>query len=152
MSVVDDIHLVHLSRLRIYCANNTSFHRVIVLFSSVFGQLNHFSLKLEAYTSTIDPWIISGDTIQQSCIDPLKPLATYNLNLLFNIEDDLEEKVIFNSFFKVPFTERQHPKVFIQERDSLSIGHNYHCFMDTLYHIMTDSFRHTCLLPIWKSM
>ncbi|CAF4540043.1 unnamed protein product [Rotaria sp. Silwood2] len=85
--------------------------------------------ELKAYTSIFDPWIISGDTIQQFCIDQLEPLATYNLNLLFNIEGDLEEKIIFNSFSKVPFTDRQHPRVFIQERDSLSIGHNYHCFM-----------------------
>lgn len=129
MSVAVDIHLVYLSRLRIDCANNTSFHRAITLFSSVFGQLSHFSLKLNAYTSIVDPWIISGNTIQQFCIDRLKPLATYNLNLLFNVEGDLEEKIIFNLFFKVPFTNRQHPRVFIQERDSLYIGGNYHCFM-----------------------
>jgi hypothetical protein len=101
----------------------------MTIFSSVFGQLSHFSLKFEAYTSIFDPWIISGDTIQQFCIDRLKPLAMYNLNLLFNIQDDLEEKIIFNSFFKVSFTHWQHPRLFIQERDSLSIGHNYHCFI-----------------------
>jgi hypothetical protein len=62
MPVAVDIHLLYLSRLRIDCANNTSFHRVIALFSSVFGQISHFSLKLKAYTSIFDPWIISCDT------------------------------------------------------------------------------------------
>jgi len=62
MPVAVDIHLLYLSRLRIDCANNTSFHRAIALFSSVFGQLSHFSLKLKAYTSIFDPWIISCDT------------------------------------------------------------------------------------------
>lgn len=129
MPVAADIQLIYLSRLRIDCENNTSFHRAIALFSSVFGQLNHFSLKLKAYTSTFDPWIISGNTIQQFCIDRLKPLATYNLNLLFNVEGDLEEKIIFHSFLKVPFTNRQHPRVFIQECDNLYTGHDYYCFM-----------------------
>jgi len=83
----------------------------------VFGQLCHFSLKLEAFTSISDPLIISGDIIQQLCIDRLQPMATYILNLLLYATVTFEEKIIFNSFFKVPFIERQRSRIFIQELD-----------------------------------
>ncbi|CAF3319751.1 unnamed protein product [Rotaria sp. Silwood2] len=39
MPVTVDIRLVYLFRLLIDGANNTSFHRAIALFSSMFGQL-----------------------------------------------------------------------------------------------------------------
>ncbi|CAF2135136.1 unnamed protein product [Rotaria magnacalcarata] len=78
-----DAHLLqYLSRLRINCLNNISFHRTIALLSSIFSQLCQLSLKLEANTLTFGSSIISGDTTQQLCIDRLKPMATYSLNLL----------------------------------------------------------------------
>ncbi|CAF1208543.1 unnamed protein product [Didymodactylos carnosus] len=130
-AAIDGRHLLYLSRLSINCANNISFHRIIALLSSVFGQLtiSHLSIKLEVFTLNSGPLIISGDIIQQLCIDRLKPSATYILNLLLYVQYDLEEKIIFNSFSKCPFTNRQQPRVFIQERDNFDIRHNYHCFM-----------------------
>ncbi|CAM2700788.1 unnamed protein product [Rotaria socialis] len=124
-----DAHLLrYLSRLRINCMNNISFHRIIALLSSVFGQLCRLSLKSEAFTSISDPLMISGDIIQQLCIDRLRPTATCILNLLLYITGDFEEKIIFNSFFKVPFIHRQRPRVFIQEFDDQDAGSTYHCF------------------------
>ncbi|CAF4396006.1 unnamed protein product, partial [Rotaria sordida] len=96
---IDINHLRYLSRLRINCMNSISFHRIIALLSSVFGQLCRLSLTLAAFTSISDPLIISGDIIQQLCIDRLQPTATYILNLLLYVLDDIEEKIIFNSFF-----------------------------------------------------
>ncbi|CAF1474124.1 unnamed protein product [Rotaria sordida] len=91
-TTIDAHRLQYLSRLRINCRNSISFHRIIALLSSVFGQLCHLSLKLEAFTLISDPLIISDDIIQQFCIDRLQPMATYILNLLFYIMDDFEEK------------------------------------------------------------
>ncbi len=122
-------HLLNLSCLRIHWQNNNSFHRAIALLSSVFGQLSYLSLKTEAYTCISDPLIITGDTIQQLCIDRLNTLAKYNLNLSFYIRNDFEEKIIFNSFFKVPFAHQHEPKVFILECSNYAYGSNYHCFM-----------------------
>jgi hypothetical protein len=102
---------------------------MIALLSSVFSQICHLSLKLEAYTLISGSLIISGDIIQQLCIDRLRPMATYSLSLLLYVEHDLEEKRIFNSFFKVPFTHRQRPKIFIQEYIDSGISRTYHCFM-----------------------
>ncbi|CAF3843521.1 unnamed protein product [Rotaria sp. Silwood1] len=125
-----DAHLLqYLSRLRIHCLNNISFHRTIALLSSIFCQLCHLSLKLEANTLISGSSIISGDIIQQLCIDRLKPMATYSLNLLLYVEHDLEEKIIFNSFFQVSFTQRQKPRVFIQECNDSGISSRYHFFM-----------------------
>ncbi|CAF1310206.1 unnamed protein product [Rotaria sordida] len=101
-----DAHLEYLSRLRIHCLNSISFHRTIALLSSVLS-----------------------DIIQELCIDRLKPMATYSLSLLLYVEDDLEEKIIFNSFFKVPFIHRQSPRVFIQEYNDSDISDTNHCFM-----------------------
>ncbi|CAF3359636.1 unnamed protein product, partial [Rotaria sp. Silwood2] len=103
--------------------NVNAFHRTIALLSFVFGQLNHLSVKLVAIMKISSPLVISGDLIQQSCIDRLKPLATYNLNLELDVSNDLEEKIIFNSFFNVPFTNRQRPRVFIQERGNYYSGY-----------------------------
>ncbi|CAF1380587.1 unnamed protein product [Rotaria sordida] len=128
-TTIDAHRLQYLSRLRINCRNSISFHRIIALLSSVFGQLCHLSLKLEAFTLISDPLIISGDIIQQFCIDRLQPMATYILNLLFYIMDDFEEKKIFNTFLKVPFTHRQRPRVFIQELDDHDFDDLYHGFM-----------------------
>ncbi|CAF0934769.1 unnamed protein product [Rotaria sp. Silwood1] len=128
-TTIIDAHLLrYLSRLCINCMNSLSFHRIITFVSSVFGQLGHFSLKLEAVTSVSDPLIISGDIIQQLCIDRLQPMATYILNLILYATDTFEEKIIFNSFFKVPFIQRQRPRVFIEELDDQEIGPTYHCF------------------------
>ncbi|CAF1637331.1 unnamed protein product [Rotaria magnacalcarata] len=69
-----DVHLLrHLSRLRIYCLKSISFHRTIAFLSSGFGQLRHLSLKLQACTFISGPLIISGDIIQQLCIDRFQP-------------------------------------------------------------------------------
>ncbi|CAF0769752.1 unnamed protein product [Rotaria sordida] len=128
-------HFLHrLSRLRLNCFDNRSFHRAVALLSSVFGQLTHLSLKLEIWSSVSDPFIISGDTIQQLCIDRLKPCATYTLNLLLTIKKDLKEKVILNSFFKAAFTYRQRPAVIIQENSRLSCSTSgtYSFFVYTL--------------------
>ncbi|CAF4304991.1 unnamed protein product [Rotaria sp. Silwood2] len=125
---IDTHHLRYLSRLRINCMNSISFHRIIALLSSVFRELCRLSLKLEAFTSISDPLTISGDIIQQLCIDRLQPTATYILNLLLYVLDDIEEKIIFNSFFKVPFIHRQLPRVFIQELDDRDFGSIYHSF------------------------
>ncbi|CAF2057908.1 unnamed protein product [Rotaria magnacalcarata] len=111
---IDCHHLLYLSRLRIYCTDNISFHRIVTFLSFIFGQFSQLSLKLEIFSSISDPFIILGDTIQKLCIDRLKPCATYFLNLSFYVEDDLEEKTIFISFLKASFIHRQRPKVFIQ--------------------------------------
>ncbi|CAF1495481.1 unnamed protein product [Rotaria sp. Silwood1] len=130
MPATIDAHLLrYLSRLFIHCVNRISFHQTIALLSSVFSQLCHLSLKLEAFTLISGPLIISGDIIQQLCIDHLKSMATYNLNLLLYVKDDLEEKIIFNSFLKVPFTHQQRPRVVIQERDNFDLGDMYHRFI-----------------------
>ncbi|CAF4144115.1 unnamed protein product [Rotaria sp. Silwood2] len=127
-AAVDAHLLLYLSRLHIDCKDSTSFHRTIALLSSVFGQLSNLSLKLVALMVISSSLIISGDIIQQLCINRLKPLATYNLNLELNIKDDSKEKIIFNSFINVPFTNRQRPKVFIQERGNFDLGRTYYCF------------------------
>ena len=93
----------------------------IALFSSVFGQLSDLSLKLRASTFISGPLSISGDTIQQLCIDRLKPWATSALDLSFSVANDLEKKVLYNGFFKVPFVHRKRPKIYIQERDNEDI-------------------------------
>ncbi|CAF1557658.1 unnamed protein product [Rotaria sordida] len=76
---IDTHHLRYLSRLRINCMNSISFHRIIALLSSVFGQLCHLSLKLEAFTSISDPLIISGDNYSTivSCQMPINPLNLF---------------------------------------------------------------------------
>ncbi|CAF4965341.1 unnamed protein product [Rotaria sp. Silwood1] len=114
-TTVDAHLLLHLSRLHINCKNSISFHRTIALLLFVFGQLNHLSLKLQARVVISSPLVISGDIIQQLCINRLKPRATYNINLKLDVQDDIKEKIIFNSFLKVPFANRQEQRVFIQE-------------------------------------
>lgn len=110
------------------CKNSLSFHRTTALLSSVFGQLCRFSLELEACTSAADPLVLSGDIIQQLCIDRLQPTVTYNLNLLLFAVEDTEEKRVFNSFFQVQFIHRQRPRVFILELDQKDLGAGFHCF------------------------
>ncbi|CAF4479546.1 unnamed protein product [Rotaria sp. Silwood2] len=126
---VDARFLRRLSHLKLHCMSKRSFHKAIALLSSVFGQLTHLSLKLNAYTSISGALIISGDTIQQLCIDRLKPSAIYTLNLSVNVIKESEEKIIFTSFVKASFARRERPKVFVQELDNGTIGHNYHCFI-----------------------
>jgi hypothetical protein len=63
-----------------------------------------------------DHLFISGDTIQQLCIDRLKASAIYTLNLSFCAENDSEKRIL-NSFLKASFTGRERPKVFVQKRD-----------------------------------
>ena len=124
-----DVHrLPYLSRLRINCMNSISFHRIIALLSSVFCQLCRFSLQLKAFTSISDSLIISGDIIQQLCIDRLQPTANYSLNLLLYAANDFEEKLIFNSFFKIQFIHRQRPRVFIQKLDVRDVSPRYYSF------------------------
>ncbi|UJR07375.1 hypothetical protein I4U23_011661 [Adineta vaga] len=113
---VDSSLLPRLSRLRMNCVDKRSFHRTVALFSSVFIQLTHLSLKLFASISISDSLIISGDTIQQLCIDRLRTSAIYTLKLTFRVRND-SEKIILHTFFNAPFTRRQRPKVFIHEYD-----------------------------------
>ena len=130
MPFFDDARLLrNLVRLRVNCLNTMSFHRTIVLLSCVLNQLIYFSLKLNSYTSIYDPFSISGKVIQQTCIDRLKPSASYALDLSFNVEKDWKEKEIYNSFVKAPFFRRSKPKVIIQERNNWGIGRDYHCFI-----------------------
>jgi hypothetical protein len=126
---IDRQYLLHLLRLRIHSINEISFHRSMTLFSSVLGQLTHFSLKLEVYFATVPEWIISGDTIQQLCIDRLNSWTKYSLNLLLYVKNDFNERFIYKSFFKVPFTHRQEPKVFLQEYHDCDIRQNEYSFL-----------------------
>jgi hypothetical protein len=139
---VDARLLCHLSRLSINCLDNISFHRAVALLSSVFSQLSRLSLKLDAYTLATGPLIVSGDTIQQLCMDRLKPLAIYILDLSLYVEDDLEEKVILNSFLEAPFSRREQPKVFIKERDSWNIEPKCYCFV-----VHTSPYKGTIFEP-----
>jgi hypothetical protein len=129
-----DTHLLHrLSRLTLNCVYNRSFHRAIALFSSIFGQLTYLSLKLDLGSSEMsDRFIVSGDTIQELCIDRLKPCAIYTLNLLLIIGNDLEEKRILNSFFKAAFTHRQRPTVIIQKNSRFTQNSSYSFLVYTL--------------------
>ncbi|CAF4639896.1 unnamed protein product, partial [Rotaria sp. Silwood2] len=87
----------------------------------LFGQLTHLSLKLNAYTSISGALIISGDTIQQLCIDRLKPSAIYTLNLSVNVINESEEKIIFNSFVKASFARRKRPKIQSLRMDDITL-------------------------------
>jgi hypothetical protein len=131
----------HLSSLHINCLNNISFHRIVSLLSSLLNQLNHFSLKLEADTLVYGSMIISGNIIQKLVIDQLRPMTTYSLHLLLYAENDLEEKVIFNSFHRVEFVQREKAKVMIQECYDSSQGTAEHCFI-----VFTLPYNHTTLL------
>jgi hypothetical protein len=106
-----------------------SFHRIISLLSSLLNQLCHLSLKLEADTYVCGSMIISGDIIQQLCIDRLKPMATYSLNLLLYVKNDSKEKIIFNSFCQVEFIQREKPRVVLQECYESDISRDTHCFV-----------------------
>ncbi|CAF2115476.1 unnamed protein product [Rotaria magnacalcarata] len=136
-AAVDASLLLYLSRLHIYCENSISFRRIIALLSSVFGQLSHLSLKIVAFLIIPTPLVVSGDIIQQLCIDRLKPLATYNLNIELDVKDDLKHKIIYNSFLDAPFTNRQRPRY-------------------SLHHVQTEYFQHffsralqqSCQMPI----
>ncbi|CAF2993278.1 unnamed protein product [Rotaria sp. Silwood2] len=127
-TAVDARLLLYLSRLHINCKDGISFHRAIALLSSVFGQLRHLSLKLETDVVISSPMTISGDIIQELCIDRLNPGAIYNLNLDLHVQYDAKEKIIFSSFLTAPFTNRQRPKVFIQELVSDEVDHYCHYF------------------------
>ncbi len=107
-------NLCHLTHLKLNCISNISFHRSISLLSSVFGQLTYFSLKLKAYTSISGPFIVSGDTIEELCLCRLKSSSSYGLDLMIYAEEDLKDKIIFNSFVK-SFSGRKSPSVIILE-------------------------------------
>ena len=94
-SPVDISHVRHLSRLHINCMDNISFHRSVALLSSIFGEIDHLSLKLNAFTLVSGPLIISGDVIEKCCIDRLKASATYSLHLFLHVLNDLEGKKSF---------------------------------------------------------
>ncbi len=113
----------------------------MALLSSIFNQLCHLSLKLAADTLISGSSIISADIIQRLCIDRLKLMTIYSLNLLLYVEHHLEEKIIFNSFFQVAFIQRQKPRVFIQECNDSDMNPKDHCFM-----IYTLPHNHTILL------
>ena len=142
MPTTIDAHLLqHLSRLHISCLNSISFHRIIALLSSLFNQLCHLSLKLEANTYVCGSMIISGDIIQQLCIDRLKPMTTYSLNLLLYVTNDSEEKIIFNSFCQVEFIQREKPRVVIRECYDPNLSLDNLCFI-----VFTLPYNDTTLL------
>jgi hypothetical protein len=144
LSSVDAHPLRHLSRLKINCVNNRSFHRTINLLSFVFGQLNHLSLKLLSMPLLSDPMIVSGDTIQTLCIDRLKPLSIYTLDLSFIVMGDFAEKILFKSFLNAPFTNRERPRVIIRGDHFRSNRHyNYHSFI-----VYTLPYSDTTLEPL----
>ena len=101
----------------------------MTLLSSVLNQLTHLSLKLIEDTSIYDPLIISNDIIHQLCFSRLNASATYDLNLLFHIEYDVEQKRIFNSFINHPFVYQQQSKIFIQETNHYDTGDKCHSFI-----------------------
>ncbi|CAF4319596.1 unnamed protein product [Rotaria sp. Silwood2] len=122
---VDARFLCRLSRLSLTCMNTISFYRTMALLVSVLGQLRHLSLKLDIDAKLPDSLVISGDTIQRLCIDRLNPLATFTLNIMAIINNDMKDKMILNSYFKAPFANRQRPKVVIHDNFSLNISdHN----------------------------
>ncbi|CAF1136271.1 unnamed protein product [Adineta steineri] len=59
-AAVDRRLLSRLPRLSMNCWDKRSFYRSVSLLSSIFDQLNHFSLTLNVSTSVPDRWIISG--------------------------------------------------------------------------------------------
>ncbi|CAF3110115.1 unnamed protein product [Rotaria sp. Silwood2] len=128
-TTIDVHHLEYLSSLHINCLNNISFHRIVSLLSSIFNQLSHLSLKFEANTLVCGSMIISGDIIQKLIIDRLQRMAIYNLNLLLYVRNDLEEKIIFNSFRRMEFIPREKPKVVIRECYDPNHGTDDHCFI-----------------------
>ncbi|CAF4328275.1 unnamed protein product [Rotaria socialis] len=92
----------------------------------------HFieNLSLDIQDSDIyDPLIISGDIIQQLCIDRLKPSAKYTLNLSIGVWNDMKNNTIFNSFLETSFSRRERPRVFIQEQDSWNIAYDVRRFV-----------------------
>ncbi|CAF1267735.1 unnamed protein product [Rotaria sordida] len=127
-SSIDANLLRRLSRLNLNCANNISFHQSIALLSSIFGQLTHLSLKLKTSMSLSDPFIISGDAIQQLCIDRLKPMSSYTLDLYFFANEELKEKILLKSFVQAPFTRRKRPKVIIFKNPEEDIYYNTYKF------------------------
>ncbi|CAF1004592.1 unnamed protein product [Adineta steineri] len=153
-TAIDAHHLKHLSSLHMNCLNNISFHRIVSLLSSLFNQLTHLSLKLEADTLVYGSMIISGDTIQKLIIDRLQRMATYSLNLLLYVRNDLKEKRVFNLFRRMEFIQREKPKVVIREcYDRSNLGTDTHCFIvftlpynDTtlLSHMFSNDFEKSC--------
>ena len=139
-SPVDICHVRSLSRLHLNCIDNSSFHESVALFSSIFGQVDHLSLKLNAYTFVSGPSILSGDVIEKCSIDRLKRCATYSLHLLFHVFNDFHEKKVFNEFFKVRFVNRNEGKVYIQEYNDCCSDR--HCFL-----VHTSSYKEK-ILPI----
>jgi hypothetical protein len=101
----------------------------MILLSSVLNQLTHLSLKLDQYTRISDPLIISSDIIHQLCFSRLNASATYDLNLLFRIMYDVDEKRIFNSFINHPFVYQRQSKIFIQETNHHDRGDKCHSFI-----------------------
>jgi hypothetical protein len=87
----------------------------------MFGQLTHLSLKLRANISISDLLIISGDTIQQLCIDRLNSLITFTFDLVLIIKKDTNDKIILDSSLKAPFTNRQRSKIIV--RDNYTLNH-----------------------------
>jgi hypothetical protein len=137
-----DVHrLQHLSRLRINCLNNISFHRIVSLLSILFNQLSYLSLRLEADTLVTGSMTISGDMIQRLITNRLQPVATYRLHLLLYVTNDLEEKIILNSFHRMEFVQREKPKVVIRECYDSNQGSDVHCFI-----VFTLPYNDTTLL------
>ena len=121
-----------LTHLTFYDASYRDIVRLMIdVPSSKFSLSTLLTLKIKAQTFIDCLYIldgISGDIIQQLCIDRLQPTANYSLNLLLYAANDFEEKLIFNSFFKIQFIHRQRPRVFIQKLDVRDVSPRYYSF------------------------
>lgn len=98
------------------------------LFSSVLCQLAHLSISLEQETDVIDPWIVSGDVLDRTCLARLNDSATYSLQLLCCISYDEKEKKTWKSFLRLPRLRRR-PKVLIQETNHFDVYVRRHSFV-----------------------
>ncbi|CAF3314427.1 unnamed protein product [Rotaria sp. Silwood2] len=155
---VDARFLCRLSRLSLTCMNTISFYRTMALLVSVLGQLRHLSLKLDIDAKLPDSLVISGDTIQRLCIDRLNPLATFTLNIMAIINNDMKDKMILNSYFKAPFANRQRPKIRSLYMDDFTLtffNAEHFCtllvrqlpYLKELRLLICDSYDNYCWIP-----
>jgi hypothetical protein len=120
------------------------------LLSSVLNQLVHLSVKLDIHAFSCDPYIVSGDSIQELCFDRLQSSATYTLDLSIETLDDWEEKIVFKSFLKASFVSRCRSRVIIQENSDsswdLNLNNGIHYILKFV--VFTLSYNDTSLTPL----
>lgn len=99
------------------------FYRIIALLAHVFKQIVYLSLRIFAYCKQDEenPYepAITGQIIQEKCLNRLRGDATYNLYLNMTVEDDKQERTVIKSFLKSPFVKESgtgnRPLVVIRE-------------------------------------